>query len=79
MIITDPVHTVLDPYRHDMKFDSFKTNVALKFMISLDNLETTNHRKSGKGKNDRKLTEHDVVTARIRISCKRGHDCKVVE
>ena len=32
----------------------------------LQNLITTNHRKSGKSKCDRKLTELDLVTMRIR-------------
>ena len=35
-------------------------------MIILQNLITTNHRKSGKSKDDLKLTELDVVTMRIR-------------
>ena len=41
-------------------------NVALKFMIILQNLTTTNQRKSGEGIYVRKLTKLDVVTARIR-------------
>ena len=36
-------------------------------MIILQNLITTNHRKSGKNKDDLKLTELDVVTMRIRF------------
>ncbi len=48
------------------QIDSFKTSVALKSMIILQNLITTNHRKSGKSKDDLKLTELDVVTMRIR-------------
>ena len=35
-------------------------------MITLQNLKTTSHRKSGESKYDRKLTELDVVTTRIR-------------
>ncbi len=35
-------------------------------MIILQNLITTYHRKSGKSKDDLKLTELDVVTMRIR-------------
>ena len=35
-------------------------------MIILQNLTTTNQRKSGKSKYDRKLTKFDVVTTRIR-------------
>ena len=48
------------------QIDSFKTSVALKSMIILQNFITTNHRKSGKSKDDLKLTELDVVTMRIR-------------
>ena len=46
--------------------DSFKTNVALKFMKILRNLIITNQRKSGKSKYDLKLAKLDVVTMRIR-------------
>ena len=60
----DPVYTVPDPSGRDMKLNSLKTSVALK-CIGLDNLITTNHRKSGKNKYDRKVTEPDVVTTRI--------------
>ena len=42
----DPVYT--DPYVHDINLNSFKTSVALKFVIILQNLIKTNHRKSGK-------------------------------
>ncbi len=35
-------------------------------MMILQNLITTNHRKSGNSKDDLKLTELDVVTMRIR-------------
>ncbi len=55
-----------DPHGHDIKLNSFKTSVALKSMIILQNLIRTNHRKSGKSKDDLKLTELDVVTMRIR-------------
>ena len=41
---------VLDPLGHDIKFSSFKKSVALKSMIILQNLITTNHRKSGRSK-----------------------------
>ena len=44
----DPVYTVPDPQGHDIKFNTFKTSLALKFMIILQNVTTTNHRKSGK-------------------------------
>ena len=40
-------------------------------MIILQSLITTNHRKSGK--HDRKLTELDVVTKRIRYRLKPMH------
>ena len=49
-----------------MKLDSFKTSAAFKFIIILQNLIATHHRKSGERKYDRKLTELDVVTMRIR-------------
>ncbi len=63
----DPVYTVPDPHGHDIKLNSFKTSVALKSMIILQNLITTNHRtERGKSKDDLKLTELDVVTMRIR-------------
>ena len=42
----DPVYTVPDPHGHDIKLDSFKTNVAFKYM----NLITTRHRESDKSK-----------------------------
>ena len=60
----DPVYTVFarDPHGHGIKLNSFKTSVALKFVITLQNLTTTNHEKSSKSKYDRKLTEFDAVT-----------------
>ncbi len=54
------------PHGHDIKLNSFKTSVAPKSVIILQSLITTNHRKSGKSKDDLKLTELDVVTMRIR-------------
>ena len=63
---SDPVYTVPDPYGHDINLSSFKTSVALKFAIILQNLIKTSHRKSGKSKYDRKLTKLDVVTTWIR-------------
>ena len=62
----DPVYTVPDPHGHDIKLNSFKTSVALKSMIILHNLITTNHKKSGRSNDGLKLTELDVVTMRIR-------------
>ena len=44
-----------------IKLNSFKTSLALIFMIILQNLITTNHGKIGESKYDRKLTEVDVV------------------
>ena len=64
--LSDPVYTVPDPHAHDIKLNGFKTSVVPKSMIILQNLITTNHRKSGKSKDDLKLTELDVVTMRIR-------------
>ena len=46
----DPVHTVPDRYGHDIKLNSFKTNVALELMMRLDHLTRTNHRNIGKSK-----------------------------
>ena len=40
--------------------------MTLKFVIILQNLIKAYHRKSGKSKYDRKLTELDVETTRIR-------------
>ena len=40
-------------------------------MIIEQNLTTTNHRKSGESKYDRKVTELDVVTTRIRYHVNR--------
>ena len=68
---TVPDYTVPDSHGHDIKLNSFKTNVALRFMIVLQNLITTNHRRSVKSKYDRKLTELNVVTKRIRYRVNR--------
>jgi hypothetical protein len=51
---------------HDIILNTFKTSVALKSMIILQNLITTCHRKSGKSEDHLKLTELDVATMRIR-------------
>ncbi len=69
---------VPDPHGHDIKLNSFKTSVALKSIIILQNLITTNHGKSGKSKDDLKLTELDVVTMPIRLPCKRGLSIKIL-
>ena len=42
------VYTVPGPHGHDIKLNSFKTSVALKFKIIFKNLTTTNRRKSAK-------------------------------
>ena len=63
LLILDPFYTVPDPQGHDIKLNIIKTSVALKFMIILKNLTTTNHRKIVRvNMHDRKLTELDVVT-----------------
>ena len=54
-----------------LELNTFKMSVVLKFMIKLQNLTTTNQRKSGEGKYVRKLTKLDVVTARIRYRVNR--------
>ena len=48
-----------DPYDHHINLKSFKTSMTLKFVIILQNLIKAYHRKSGKSKYDRKLTELD--------------------
>ena len=53
----DPVHTGPDPYGHHINLKSLKTSMTLKFVIILQNLIKAYHRKSGKSKYDRKLTE----------------------
>ena len=59
--ILDPVHMGPDPYGHQIK-----TSMTFKFVIILHNLIKAYHRKSGKSKYDRKLTELDVEATRIR-------------
>ena len=58
---TDPGYTIPDLQGHDIKLNTFRTSVGLKFILILHN-----HRKSGESKYDCKLTELDVVTTRIR-------------
>ena len=64
----DPVHTGPDPYGHHIYINlkSLRTSMTLKFVIILQNLIKAYHKKSGKSKYDRKLTELDVGTSRIR-------------
>ena len=66
MIDLDPVPTGPDPYGHHINLKSLRTSMTLKFVIILQNLSKAYHRKSGKSKHDRKLTELDVETTRIR-------------
>ena len=66
IVILDPVHTGPDPYGHHINLTSFKTSMTLKFVIILQNLIKTDHRKSGKSKCDRKVTELNVEITRIR-------------
>ena len=63
----DPVYTVIarNPHGHGIKLNSFNTSVALKFVMTLQNLTTTNHEKSSKSKYDRQLTEFDVMTSTL--------------
>ena len=64
--VLGPVHTGSDPYGHHIiNLKSLKTCMTLKFVIILQNLIKVYHRKSGKSKYDRKLTELDVETTRI--------------
>ena len=63
---SDPVHTGPDPYGHHINLKSLKTSTTLRFVIILQNVIKAYHRKSGKTKYDRKLTELDVETTRIR-------------
>ena len=51
-----------DPYGHHINSKSLKTSMTLKFVIMLQNSIKAYHRKS----DDRKLTELDVETTRIR-------------
>ena len=64
---------VPDPHGHDIKLNSFKTSVALRFMMVLQNLITTNYRRSVKSKYDRKLTELNKCLDRANPEpCKQG-------
>ena len=54
--------SVWSPYQ----LKSLKTSMTLKFVIILQNLIKAYHRKSGKSKYDRKVTELDIKTTRIR-------------
>ena len=59
------VHMGLDPYGHHINLKRLKTSMSPKFFIILQNLIKAYHRKSGKNKYDRKLTELDVETTQI--------------
>ena len=54
------------PYGHRINLKSLKTSMTLIFVIILQNLIKAYHRKRGKSKYDRKLTELNVETTRIR-------------
>ena len=73
---SDPVHTGPDPYGHHINVKSLKTSMTLKFVIILQNLIKACRRKSGKSKYDRKLTELDVKTTRIRFRVNGVLNCK---
>ena len=55
-----------DPYAHHINLKCLKTSMTLKFVIILQNSIKAYHRKSGKSKYDRKLTELGFETTRIR-------------
>ena len=65
IITPAPAATVSDPQGHDIKLNTFKTSVDLKFITTLQNLTTTNQRERGESKYGRKMTKLDVVTTRI--------------
>lgn len=51
-VILGLVYMAPDPQGHDIKLNTFKTSVALKFKIILQNLITANQRKSFASKYD---------------------------
>ena len=53
-------------YGHHINLKTIKTSMTLKFVIILQNLIKAYLRKGDKSKYDRKLTELDVETTRIR-------------
>ena len=67
-LVNDPVYTAPYPNGHDIDFNSFKTRVDFQLQMILQNLMKTSHRKGGRRKYDRKQTELDVVTTRIRYN-----------
>ena len=69
----DPVHTGPDPYGHHINLTSFKTSMTLKFVIILQDLIKTYHRKSGKSKCDRKVTELNVEIT-LALNWDNAHD-----
>ena len=56
---------IIDPITMN-PFTRYRIPFKTMHMIILQNITTTNHRKSGERKYDSKLTELDVVTTRIR-------------
>ena len=66
--VLDPVYTVPDPLGHDIKLNSFKTSVAPKSMVILQNLITTSYSKSGKSKDHLKQSNwQDSMSWLMRI------------
>ena len=61
MFCSSGLRLVPDRQGHDIKLNTFKMSVALKFIIILQNLTRTNQRKNGEGIYARKLTKLDVV------------------
>ena len=54
-ISNSPVYMVSKPHSHNIKLNTFKMIVAIKFTVTLQNSITGNHRKRGKSKYDREL------------------------
>ena len=61
-----------DPQGHDIKLNTFKTSVALKFMIVLQNLTTTNRGNNGRVEYERKLTKTRCRDWANQVPPKRG-------
>ena len=55
-ILKPCLYAVLDPQGHDIKLNTLRTSVALKFMTKLHNLTTTNQRKIDDSKYDGTLS-----------------------
>ena len=59
-------HRTINMYGHHINLKTIKTSMTLKFVIILQNLIKAYLRKGDKSKYDRKLTDLDVETTRIR-------------